>query len=122
MSDLKQDLSFALLNNGAALICRSKNNEDDFSVEIGIQNHKGENEWLGRHHVTSYDLYATKDEVVEQFDITQHEFSDEIANLGAMVSERGDVIVRVGFSWIFFDKRDGIAIAKALGVTAEDLK
>ena len=56
------------------------------------------------------------------FDITQHEWGDKMANLGAMMSQRGDVVIRVGFSWIFVDKSDGIAIAKALGLTAEDLK
>ena len=56
------------------------------------------------------------------FDITQHEFSDAMANLKAMKSERGDVVIRIGSSWIFLDKADSIAIAKALGVTCEDLK
>ena len=56
------------------------------------------------------------------FDITKHEWSDGMANLGAMMSERGDVVIRVGSSWIFLDKKDGIAISKALGLTAEDLK
>lgn len=55
------------------------------------------------------------------FDITKHEWSDRMANLAAMMSERGDVVIRVGCSWIFLDRQDGIAIAKALGLTAEDL-
>jgi len=56
------------------------------------------------------------------FDITQHEWSDKMANLAAIMSDRGDVVIRVGSSWIFLDKQDGIAIAKALGLTADDLK
>lgn len=58
---------------------------------------------------------------VKPFDISEHEFSDEMSNLKAMLSERGDVVIRIGSSWIFLDKSDSIAIAKALGVTGEDL-
>lgn len=56
------------------------------------------------------------------FDITQHEFSDAMANLKAIKSESGDIVIRIGSSWIFLNKDDSIAIAKALGVTGEDLK
>ncbi len=56
------------------------------------------------------------------FDITEYEFSDKMSNLKAMLSERGDVVIRIGSSWIFLDKDDAIAIAKALSVTGEDLR
>lgn len=69
--------------------------------------------------------YITSDAVEvkrKTFDITKHEWSDRMANLAAIMSERGDVVIRVGCSWIFLDRQDGIAIAKALGLTTEDLK
>ncbi len=59
--------------------------------------------------------------VKKPFDISEHEFSDEMSNLKAMLSGRGDVVIRIGSSWIFLDKSDSIAIAKALGVTGGDL-
>lgn len=67
-------------------------------------------------------VFKSSRPIEKPFDITQHEWSDKMANLGAIMSERGDVVIRIGSSWIFLDKPDGIAIAKALGVTAEDLK
>lgn len=62
------------------------------------------------------------------FDITQHEWSD-CMNLQFSGRDEGlDTLcfkVDAGdgvFAFFDLDKSDGIAIAKALGVTAEDLK
>ena len=69
-------------------------------------------------------MKLTNEQIAEPkpFDITKHEWSDAMSNLKAMKSESGDVVIRVGSSWIFLDKADSIATAKALGVAAEDLK
>ena len=54
------------------------------------------------------------------FDITQHEWSDSIADIEA---ESGDTLVlKFHGSWISIDKDDAIAIAKHFNLTAEDLE
>ena len=52
----KKDLAALLSEYGYALVCESKNNEDDWSVQIGIQDEKGYCTWLGRHHIVEGDL------------------------------------------------------------------
>lgn len=54
------------------------------------------------------------------FDITQHEWSDVIAEIEP---ESGHtLVIKSHGSWINFDKDDVIAMARDRGVTAEDLK
>lgn len=57
---------------------------------------------------------------MSDFDITQHEWSDSIAEIEA---ESGDTLVlKFHGSWISIDKDDAIAIAKDRGLTQEDLE
>ena len=59
------------------------------------------------------------------FDISEHEFSDNrICSETSKTDGRVWLIVKCSFGEIpaSFNKADSIAIAKALGVTAEDLK
>lgn len=58
----------------------------------------------------------------DPFDITKHEFSDLIANPIAKQNLESAITLDVFGKWLMLDKHDAIAIAKALGVTAEDLK
>jgi len=59
---------------------------------------------------------------LKPFDITKHEFSDSIANPKAKLNLRSTVTIDVFDKWLMLNKQDAIAIAKALGVTGEDLK
>ena len=55
-----------------------------------------------------------------EFDITQHEWSDVIAEIEP---ESGHtLVIKSHGSWLSFDKDDVIAMARDRGVTAEDLK
>lgn len=56
------------------------------------------------------------------FDIARHEFSDLIASPIAKQNLESAITLDVFGKWLMLDKLDAIAIAKALGVTAEDLK
>jgi len=53
------------------------------------------------------------------FDITQHEWSDVIAEIEP--ESIHTLVIKSHGSWISFDKDDIIAMAKDRGVTAEDL-
>lgn len=56
----------------------------------------------------------------KQFDITQHEWSDVIAEIEP---ESGHtLVIKSHGSWLSFDKDDVIAMARDRGLTAEDLK
>ena len=50
------ELSQLLNKYGYAIICESQKNENDTTVQIGFQDSKMINTWVGRHHVTGYDL------------------------------------------------------------------
>lgn len=64
-------------------------------------------------------LYTYKPEQ-KPFDITQHEWSDVIAEIEP---ESGHtLVIKSHGSWLSFDKDDVIAMARDRGVTAEDLK
>ena len=54
------------------------------------------------------------------FDITQHEWSDTIAEFEA--EPRYTLVLKSHGSWFSFDKQDAIAIAKHFKLTAEDLE
>ena len=57
---------------------------------------------------------------MKDFDITQHEWGDSIAEFEA---EHGHPLVLKSHGlWFFFDKQDAIAIAKHFGLTKEDLE
>ena len=60
MEDFKLELAALLRKHKVAIVCHSNKNNNDFSVEIGFQNmnmkYDFKTEWVGRHHVTSYDL------------------------------------------------------------------
>ena len=113
MGGLTEELSILLSKYKAALICRSVNDNDN-SVEIGIQDCKAGNLWLGRHHLTGYDLSGNLPINLKPFDISEHELNDHLTEL-----ENGSLGVNDS-GWII-DKKRSIAIAKALGVTGEDL-
>lgn len=54
--EFEKELSELLNRYGMAIICESQKNEDDTSVQIGFQDCNFRNTWVGRHHVTGYDL------------------------------------------------------------------
>lgn len=56
----------------------------------------------------------------KSFNIAQHEFTD--ADVALHHCEFGELVLNVNCSSAVLCKQDGIVIAKALGVTAEDLK
>lgn len=56
MSEFKKELAYLLKKHKASLVCESKNNPSDYSVELGVQRSDLRNEWLGRHHITPFDL------------------------------------------------------------------
>lgn len=57
------------------------------------------------------------------FDITQHEWSDiTMQGYEAAKCANGSIILNGSSKSKVINKKDGIAIARALGVTAEDLK
>ena len=58
---------------------------------------------------------------IKPFDISEYEFSDAISIAGAEVKNGYLIIHKNSRSWDSYDKQDAIAIAKALGVTGEDL-
>lgn len=55
------------------------------------------------------------------FGISEHEFSDSIAEIKAKANAGSTITLDVFEKWITLNKPDAIAIAKALGVTGEDL-
>ena len=132
MKDLTEELSILLSKYKVALICRSAN-DNDSSVEIGIQDCKANNLWLGRHHLTGYDLLGNLPITLKPFDISEHEFSDYNITPEGVVNDCVDLSVAYdqwgghmnGYSEeekaIKINKQDAIAIAKALGVTGDDL-
>lgn len=67
------------------------------------------------------DVYIAGDEL---FDITKHEFGDEDIRLSNLCESKIELAVDdCGIEHYFtLQKSDAIAIAKALGVTGEDLK
>lgn len=56
----------------------------------------------------------------KQLDITQHEWSDVIAEIET--DSGHTLVIKSHGSWLSFDKDDVIAMARDRGVTAEDLK
>lgn len=57
------------------------------------------------------------------FDITKHEFSDGDACIDYVNTSKDKLIIETSIHTpVILNKKDSIAIAKALGVTAEDLK
>lgn len=59
MKEFKKELAELLEKHNVALICQSNKDKKDMSVEIGFQAMSDgfKNEWIGRHHITNYDLY-----------------------------------------------------------------
>lgn len=69
-------------------------------------------------YVKQISLQAEK--IKRPFDITQHEWSDVIAEIEP---ESGHtLVIKSHGSWLSFDKDDVIAMARDRGLTAEDLK
>ena len=58
MIEFKKELAELLKKHNVALVCRSKDNARDLSVEVGFQDNYCDVDWIGRHHVTDYDLTA----------------------------------------------------------------
>lgn len=65
--NFEKELATLLSEYGYALVCESQNNEDDWSVQIGIQDEKGHCKWLGRHHVVGGDLDITQKKTLLNF-------------------------------------------------------
>lgn len=85
---------------------------DDVGVKIWIVIDKS-----GCPHLRGNNWVVVSDE--KPFDIAQHEFSD--ADVALHHCEFGELVLNVNFSCAVLCKQDAIAIAKALGVTGEDL-
>ncbi|HBF48194.1 MAG TPA: hypothetical protein DDW91_17810 [Shewanella frigidimarina] len=57
MKLFNDELSALLKKHGAAIIAKSNvSDANDFKVEIGFQVGFDNNHWIGRHHVTGFDL------------------------------------------------------------------
>lgn len=77
----------------------------------GVLNGRGDN----------YEIYSTAVKINRKpFDITQHEWSDVIAEIEPESCHT--LVIKSHGSWLSFDKDDVIAMARDRGVTAEDLK
>lgn len=55
LDEFNKELAELLRKHGSAIIAKSNNNEEDLSVEIGVQ-FGIHNKWYGRHHITPNDL------------------------------------------------------------------
>lgn len=73
-------------------------------------------------HEAIADMFERNSVVAKKpFDISEHEFSDSIAEIKAKSNAGSTITLDVFEKWITLNKPDAIAIAKALGVTGEDL-
>lgn len=97
---------------------------DDDGNECGVIADNGDNDMSGCEFLGCKAKWIIVDESVSEdgktFDITQHEWSDVIAEIEP---ESGHtLVIKSHGSWLSFDKDDVIAMARDRGVTAEDLK
>ena len=56
LTEFKNELAELLRKHGVAIIVKGGKEPDDLLAEVGFQFNYIHNKWIGRHHVTAYDL------------------------------------------------------------------
>ena len=56
LSVFQKELAALLRKHNAAIIAKGGKEPDDLIAEVGFQFNHMHNKWVGRHHVTAYDL------------------------------------------------------------------
>ena len=56
LTEFKNELAELLRKHGVAIIAKGGKDPDDLLAEVGFQFNYIHNKWIGRHHVTAYDL------------------------------------------------------------------
>ena len=52
----KSELAILLRKHDVAIVAKGGKEPDDLLAEVGFQFYHIHNKWVGRHHVTAYDL------------------------------------------------------------------